>query len=49
MLKTIRVRQEVYDALMKLRRKNESPGECIAHLIDAYTTVELLYASKNKE
>ena len=36
MLKTIKVKQEVYDSLEGLRRKSETFGECIARLIDAY-------------
>lgn len=39
MLKTIKVRQEVYNDLEMLRQKNETFGECIARLIKAYRSL----------
>ncbi len=48
MLKTIKVKQEVYDQLEALRRKNETFGECIQRIITAYSQLTALVAEKQE-
>lgn len=48
MLKTIKVKQDVYDQLEACRRKNETFGECIARLLSAYSQLSTLVAEKSE-
>lgn len=50
MLKSIKVKQEVYDALDKLADKRESYGECIMRLIKAYRKImDITYGGPPKD
>jgi predicted CopG family antitoxin len=49
MLKTIKVKQEVYDALEILRKDKETKGECIHRLIRAYSALLGIAEPKQEE
>ena len=46
MLKSIKVKEEVYDALVIVQNKHETLGECIQRLIKAYIQLCTITAPK---